>query len=133
MHHTRIKGGLGKLGVAIWVPPTRCGQLGAGKTAPQDNSAPVTESRSHYCIPCDEEECEIEPKGCRYGIVRNNCNRKVCAKGPGELCGGPSIIWGRCGDDLHCTCNICTGCDSESLDCHKVENCVPPSRLIERY
>nr|CAD7259989.1 unnamed protein product [Timema shepardi] len=143
-----------------------------------------TESRSHYCIPCDEEECEIEPQGCRYGIVRNNCNRKVCAKvykqvcikvcnqaysrvciqiynscvahfggrmvqgitlavdqsgddlsivGPGERCGGPSIIWGRCGDGMHCMCNVCDGCDSEFFDCHTVADCVPPSRLIERY
>nr|CAD7448510.1 unnamed protein product [Timema bartmani]CAD7460161.1 unnamed protein product [Timema tahoe] len=92
-----------------------------------------TESRSHPCTPCDEEECEIEPAGCRYGFARDNCNRKVCAKGPGEFCGGPSSIWGRCTDSLHCKCNRCSGCDTESVDCYNRENCVPLRRLIEGY
>ncbi|GFG36582.1 hypothetical protein Cfor_06195 [Coptotermes formosanus] len=39
-------------------------------------------------------------------------------KGPGEYCGGPSDVRGKCGEGMHCACGKCNGCSLATLDCY---------------
>ncbi|GAB6024842.1 hypothetical protein CHUAL_009960 [Chamberlinius hualienensis] len=46
---------------------------------------------------------DVDPKTCRYGTVSDICSFcQVCAKGPGEECGGIWNIGGRCGKGYFC-------------------------------
>lgn len=57
------------------------------------------------------------PDDCQFGLVRDFCGRTVCAKGPGDRCGGPSNIHGKCGEGMHCKCERCIGCSLHSFTC----------------
>uniref|UniRef100_A0A1Y1N1P0 Neuroparsin-A n=1 Tax=Photinus pyralis TaxID=7054 RepID=A0A1Y1N1P0_PHOPY len=73
------------------------------------------------CNPCaTEDECEREPiEFCMWGEARDSCNRRVCAKGPGERCGGPLGILGQCGDGMMCKKDErCHGCSTQTFQCH---------------
>lgn len=58
-----------------------------------------------------------EPEDCPFGPTRDFCGRVVCAKGPGERCGGPSHVHGRCGEGTHCKCGRCIGCSLLTFTC----------------
>nr|UES72912.1 neuroparsin [Carausius morosus] len=73
-------------------------------------------------LPCkacaNDEECDREPEqACPFGWKRDYCGRKVCAKGPMEMCGGRYLKWGVCGSGMECMCNRCKGCYSNTLQC----------------
>ena len=54
------------------------------------------------CNACDPENCE-PPEGCKYGLVKDICYCcDVCAKGPGEECGGLWSLRGKCGAAFVC-------------------------------
>ncbi|XP_064085508.1 venom protein 302-like isoform X2 [Macrobrachium nipponense] len=54
------------------------------------------------CLPCDQIIC-LQPVGCPYGYVKGVCSCcDVCAKGPGEFCGGEFNLFGKCGAGLKC-------------------------------
>lgn len=55
---------------------------------------------------------------CPHGTVTDFCGNVVCAKGPGDRCGGPSHVHGKCGEGMHCKCEVCSGCSVETLECH---------------
>ncbi|KAK7086389.1 hypothetical protein SK128_025327, partial [Halocaridina rubra] len=57
------------------------------------------------------------PEKCTYGTVRDWCRNQVCAKGPGEACGGLFLERGKCGDGTFCSCGICSGCSSITSEC----------------
>ncbi|KAK8733136.1 hypothetical protein OTU49_006778, partial [Cherax quadricarinatus] len=56
------------------------------------------------CSPCDDDECPtLAPKSCIWGMLKDPCLCcHVCAKGPGEECGGRSLEFGVCGPGLTC-------------------------------
>nr|QHB80556.1 neuroparsin [Carabus violaceus] len=79
------------------------------------------------CEPCDNRlECDESPKEmCMFGEARNYCNRRTCAKGPGDRCGGMYHQYGICGEGLRCTSSLhemgvnrCHGCSLLTLDCY---------------
>jgi hypothetical protein len=39
-------------------------------------------------------------------------------QGPGDYCGGPSDVRGKCGEGMHCACGKCNGCSLATLDCY---------------
>ncbi|CAL4101468.1 unnamed protein product, partial [Meganyctiphanes norvegica] len=63
------------------------------------------------------------PSRCKFGIAQDWCRRQVCAKGPGEQCGGRWLQHGTCGAGLYCACNRCTGCSPVTLDCFYGQFC----------
>ncbi|CAL4088900.1 unnamed protein product, partial [Meganyctiphanes norvegica] len=68
---------------------------------------------------CDTEgDGDVNPETCKYGAVRNWCRKLVCAKGPGEVCGGRWMQHGTCGTGTYCNCNRCLGCSSFTLECY---------------
>ncbi|GLH00335.1 Neuroparsin-A [Gryllus bimaculatus] len=72
---------------------------------------------SPLCPPCEGGSCDVDPADCRHGVVRDHCGRQVCAKGPGQRCGGKGDLLGRCGEGMHCKCNRCAGCSLATLEC----------------
>ncbi|KAK8732351.1 hypothetical protein OTU49_007046 [Cherax quadricarinatus] len=52
------------------------------------------------------------PSNCKYGTVRNWCRNGVCAKAPGESCGGHWYEHGKCGIGTFCLCGVCIGCST---------------------
>ncbi|XP_018568084.1 neuroparsin-A-like [Anoplophora glabripennis] len=73
------------------------------------------------CRPCDSQaECDEDPpEYCVWGEVRDACNRRMCAKGPGERCGGTLNILGQCGEGLMCKSDeICHGCSIQTMKCY---------------
>ncbi|KAE8744047.1 Neuroparsin 1 [Frankliniella occidentalis] len=56
-----------------------------------------------------------EPEDCLYGLARDHCGRFVCAKGPGERCGGPMHL--TCGEGMYCKCERCIGCSLNTFTC----------------
>ncbi|KAK3929861.1 Neuroparsin-A [Frankliniella fusca] len=56
-----------------------------------------------------------EPEDCLYGLARDHCGRVVCAKGPGERCGGPLHL--TCGEGMYCKCERCIGCSLNTFTC----------------
>ncbi|XP_056633154.1 neuroparsin-A-like [Diorhabda carinulata] len=74
------------------------------------------------CKPCkDKAECNAEPADvCIWGEVRNACDRRICAKGPGDRCGGPLDILGQCGEGMMCSTidDRCHGCSLQTLQCY---------------
>ncbi|OXA49944.1 uncharacterized protein LOC110854119 [Folsomia candida] len=71
------------------------------------------------CAPCPGGECPEPPAGtCTYGVVTNFCGRRICAKGPGEVCGtGMFKMLGACGDGMTCSCGRCIGCYINTMEC----------------
>ncbi|XP_064085799.1 single insulin-like growth factor-binding domain protein-2 [Macrobrachium nipponense] len=60
------------------------------------------------CSPCQKDESRC-PRGnltesdCPYGVTTDICNCcDVCAKGPGEACGGLWNQLGKCGPEYTC-------------------------------
>jgi len=68
------------------------------------------------CKPCPEEGC-TPPEGCFYGVVKDRCQREMCAKGPGERCGGRWELLGACGEGMFCSCGRCAGCSLKTFEC----------------
>ncbi|XP_068203510.1 venom protein 302-like [Palaemon carinicauda] len=60
---------------------------------------------SCYC-PEDGSAClqrKLSRVECPFGIIKDHCDCcPVCAKGPGEVCGGPWDISGKCAQGLTC-------------------------------
>ncbi|GAB6024844.1 hypothetical protein CHUAL_009962 [Chamberlinius hualienensis] len=65
-------------------------------------------SNQSTCTNCEGiYNCPLEPYECQYGIVSNNCTCcEMCAKGPGEECGGNLDQYGTCGERLACQSNL---------------------------
>ncbi|XP_064098365.1 insulin-like growth factor-binding protein 7 [Macrobrachium nipponense] len=64
--------------------------------------AGTQEAHGLSCRACDPESC-IPPRGCKYGLVKGICYCcDVCAKGPGEACGGLWSLNGKCGAAFVC-------------------------------
>ena len=59
------------------------------------------------CI-CDLDYCDpLDSKQCDYGLVKDVCNCcDVCAKGPGESCGGHFAVEGFCADGYDCMVQV---------------------------
>ncbi|KAF2363937.1 Growth factor receptor cysteine-rich domain [Trinorchestia longiramus] len=54
------------------------------------------------CLPCVKEDCPPAPK-CVWGTGLDVCGCCAeCYKGPGEKCGGPWNIFGKCGQKMTC-------------------------------
>ncbi|XP_074034364.1 uncharacterized protein isoform X2 [Leptinotarsa decemlineata] len=73
------------------------------------------------CKPCENQaECDSQPKEyCVWGEVRDACNRRACAKGPGERCGGSLNILGQCGEGMMCKSDEkCHGCSLQTMQCY---------------
>lgn len=75
----------------------------------------IVSSAYYGCVPCFGENCDVEPEGCLHGIVRDTCKRLICASGPGQSCGGPHGILGKCGKGLTCNCGRCSGCSIDRM------------------
>ncbi|KAL7632831.1 UNVERIFIED_CONTAM: hypothetical protein RMT77_016828 [Armadillidium vulgare] len=60
---------------------------------------------------------------CRYGEVKDWCNRTACGKGPGQKCGGRWQMYGACGSGMYCNCGKCTGCAHHTMECHTGKLC----------
>ncbi|XP_014256240.1 neuroparsin-A-like [Cimex lectularius] len=67
------------------------------------------------CIPCNGEECDVEPTDCLDGVVKDACGRYVCGAGPGERCGGRANHLGKCGIGMTCKCGKCIGCSTARI------------------
>ncbi|CAL4067318.1 unnamed protein product [Meganyctiphanes norvegica] len=59
---------------------------------------------------CNKNEVDVDPSKCMYGMTRDWCRHMVCAKGPGDVCGGRWMQRGTCSTGLYCNCSRCTGC-----------------------
>ncbi|KAI4495458.1 hypothetical protein M0802_008672 [Mischocyttarus mexicanus] len=82
------------------------------------------EDMRQFCVGCGYE-CDK----CKYGYtVSTHCGFPICNRGPGEACGGPSELWGICGDGLICSCNKCIGCSMLEFDCYS-HTCPPHQSL----
>ncbi|XP_071540498.1 uncharacterized protein [Panulirus ornatus] len=71
--------------------------------------------------PTCKERDQPAPSDCTFGVATDWCRNEVCAKGPGERCGGVWWEEGKCGLGTSCSCGICTGCSSV-----KAGKCSPP-------
>ncbi|XP_047115309.1 neuroparsin-A isoform X1 [Schistocerca piceifrons] len=76
---------------------------------------------------CEGANCVVDLTRCEYGEVQDFFGRKVCAKGPGDKCGGPYELHGKCGDGMDCRCGVCSGCSMQSLECFFFEGAAPNS------
>ncbi|XP_045122305.1 neuroparsin-A-like [Portunus trituberculatus] len=63
------------------------------------------------------------PKNCKYGTALDWCSNGVCAKGPGETCGGYRRQDGICGEGTYCECGHCRGCSPFDASCHDAQFC----------
>merc|ERR1712179_134844 len=64
--------------------------------------AVINRTLSLSCLPCHEVDCGAPPI-CSYGTTGSVCGCcDVCAKGPGEICGGPWDTSGTCVEGLEC-------------------------------
>ncbi|XP_046401532.1 uncharacterized protein LOC124167596 [Ischnura elegans] len=71
-----------------------------------------------HCAPCPDGNCDLpQPEDCEYGMKMDACGRMVCARGPGQRCGGKFNILGICGDGTFCLCNRCKGCSLVTQEC----------------
>ncbi|KAF2363935.1 Growth factor receptor cysteine-rich domain [Trinorchestia longiramus] len=78
----------------------------------------VTSVDGLSCLECPPDEC-VPPTDCKYGTGRWACMCcDGCLMGPGEQCGGPWNIDGRCGTGLQCQ-------KEEPSDFNSVGICVP--------
>ncbi|XP_031825401.1 queen brain-selective protein-1 [Nomia melanderi] len=92
-------------------------------------SIKVRRERHPLCEPCGETCGD-----CKFGVKTIPSCGEVCAKGPGETCGGMSNEWGVCGEGMICNCYQCYGCPSDDQDCKEidlVDRCHPRSKNTE--
>lgn len=76
-----------------------------------------------YCYNRNDEV--VDEKKCIYGWDVDPCGIKVCAKGPGEVCGGKHQRYGICGEGLMCSnCNRCQGCSMKTFECFDDRQCI---------
>lgn len=77
---------------------------------------------------CNRQVEPIRPHiECRYGYVRNICNKTTCLRGPDEECVDDMIpTGGHCASGLRC-CGICIGCYNE-IDCSQ-QHCDLPASM----
>nr|AHX39208.1 neuroparsin [Metapenaeus ensis] len=61
---------------------------------------------------CPTNVQNVDPATCKHGTVEDWCRNTVCAKGPGEECGGDWNEHGKCGDGMYCACGHCSGCNT---------------------
>ena len=62
---------------------------------------------------------------CKFGWEEDVCGNKVCAKGPGELCGGKHNRYGICSEGLICSnCGRCSGCSYKNFVCFNDPECI---------
>ncbi|XP_076038312.1 single insulin-like growth factor-binding domain protein-1 isoform X2 [Oratosquilla oratoria] len=64
----------------------------------------VQRTQGLRCIKCSDRVCDpLKSVNCKWGTQKDVCNCcTVCAKGLGEVCGGPWFHRGRCGRGLRC-------------------------------
>ncbi|XP_076040846.1 venom protein 302-like [Oratosquilla oratoria] len=64
----------------------------------------VKRSSGLTCFPCeDRKNCRNEPNYCTWGFTKGICGCcVVCAKGPGQKCGGDFNLDGTCAPGLTC-------------------------------
>ncbi|XP_050296574.1 neuroparsin-A-like [Anthonomus grandis grandis] len=80
-------------------------------------------TESWICTPCaSQEECDRNPPNlCIWGEARDACNRRICAKGPDERCGGSFNVLGVCGEGMMCKPDErCHGCSIQTMECSKI-------------
>ncbi|KAG7172726.1 neuroparsin-A-like [Homarus americanus] len=66
---------------------------------------------------CDGHGTRTEPTDCDYGSFQDWCGNNVCAKGPGQRCGGEWWENDDCGHGMYCAnCGNCAGC-SVGIQC----------------
>ena len=74
---------------------------------------------------CTQDQPDASPLDCTYGTTMDNCGKRVCLKGPGEMCGGKFGRYGTCADGLMCSnCNRCQGCSFRTFICWDDRNCI---------
>lgn len=79
---------------------------------------PNTYAGRWICEICqNQEECDADPGLCMWGETRDACNRRICAKGPGQRCGGVLDYQGKCAEGLMCLNNKCRGCYIQTVSC----------------
>ncbi|XP_076165671.1 queen brain-selective protein-1 [Ptiloglossa arizonensis] len=80
------------------------------------------------------ESCGDLCNTCPAGIAISPVCGRVCAKRPGEICGGPGEMWGICGEGMYCNCNRCSGCSTTDLNCMQESGfkniCLPPVQSV---
>ncbi|CAL4093783.1 unnamed protein product, partial [Meganyctiphanes norvegica] len=56
-----------------------------------------------FCAPPSDDIVCGDPPACSYGLTKDICGHcDVCAKGPGEECGGLWNTAGKCGESMKC-------------------------------
>ncbi|XP_037790476.1 neuroparsin-A-like [Penaeus monodon] len=65
---------------------------------------------------CGPTRTHVDASTCKHGTVEDWCRNRVCAKGPGEECGGEWGELGKCGGGMYCSCGFCSGCNT-NLEC----------------
>ena len=66
-----------------------------------------------------------DTNNCEFGWVMDSCLNKVCAKGPGEVCGGRHQRYGLCSQGLSCSnCDRCRGCSVYTFTCYDDNDCI---------
>nr|QBG05398.1 neuroparsin III precursor [Macrobrachium nipponense] len=65
---------------------------------------------------CSTRRQQVNVESCKYGTYVDWCRNTVCAKGPGQSCGGDWWEFGKCGEGTYCACGTCSGC-SLNLEC----------------
>ncbi|XP_076283927.1 queen brain-selective protein-1 [Lasioglossum baleicum] len=73
-------------------------------------------------LPLHCELCGEFCHQCEFGAVTMPYCGQVCAKGHGQLCGGPKDRFGICGEGMYCNCNRCHGCSEKGLACNEAES-----------
>lgn len=74
---------------------------------------------------CEDGRVDVNPELCSYGSVVDKCGKRVCSKGPGEMCGGKYGRYGICDDGLMCSnCNRCQGCSFKTFRCWDDPDCI---------
>jgi len=74
---------------------------------------------------CRDGRVDVSPASCSYGDTMDKCGKRVCLKGPGEICGGVYGRYGICGDGLMCSnCGRCQGCSFATFMCWDDQNCI---------
>ncbi|XP_053986613.1 neuroparsin-A-like isoform X1 [Hylaeus volcanicus] len=67
-------------------------------------------------LSCQNQSCG-DCSQCPFGTAKSPVCGEVCAKGPGDMCGGHRDEWGICGEGMFCNCNRCDGCSVKDLNC----------------
>ncbi|GAB6024814.1 hypothetical protein CHUAL_009934 [Chamberlinius hualienensis] len=63
----------------------------------------VQKNEALSCVPCEKEKICDKIVTCKFGLAKDMCGCcDICAKGPGETCGGVWNHGGTCGKGLNC-------------------------------